>query len=418
MAQRILAKSSKFGFLRQAKSGTPPTAWEKLTAATSNFKTVLNNSKSVTPDLGVNISGFDYLNSGGLLQESNRVYVDKYTGLKKLNFSGYAYKESLADELAAIFQSVVEYSTLAECETVSGSNQIIVPNTAGLGIGQTISMAGVTFGGNPTATITNISTNLITVSGNASTTKVDDLTILDFPKEFIVNNNVIDFNGGFGYLYGVAFQSYAGSSSGDGLILHNAILDSYTLSINNEGTGVEQLLKKDGVWIGNKVSEALKFTGTWTNAPSTPTYYKHFKLNLTIGATQYNNICWKNFSMKFDRAVTPICMVNGVPTNYLTQPAIEITIDIPYTSDNYAIMQAYSAGTNVEFNLTSMTDGIPNSYHGNNLTIQGNSGILKSNPFQYDGEYLSLRLVFDLMKPANGSLIPTVIFADSILGGF
>ena len=411
MAQRLLAKTAKFGVLKQSD-------WATKTTVSSNFKTILQNNKVTVPDPAVNITTFDYISSEGLLQEANRQYVDKYAELKKLPFAGFAHKEQLATELAYIFQDVIEYVG-ATVDTTADDNIIAIGTTTGFAIGQTVSIAGETFDGNATTTIIAVTAGTSISLLDAPDTGVGDalLTIVDYPKEFLINNDVIDFAANEGYVAGVAFQTYNDTSAGDGILLHKAIMDTYTLSINNEGTGTDKLLKREGTWVGNEITESLDFSGTWVAPPATPTYYKHFTLNLTIGSTTYSNICWKNFSMKIDRAVTPICMVNGYASNYLTMPTIEVTIDIPYTDDNYAIFNKYIAGENVEFNLSTITDGIANAYHGSNLTIQTDSGILKSNPYQYDGEYLGLRLVFDVTRPTTG-LIPIVIFADGILGGY
>lgn len=407
MGQRLLAKTNRIGVLKQPTWGT------KL-ATNTNYQTILNNAKVSIPDPAVNMSTFDYTSSDGLLVEANRIYTDSVTGLKKLNFAGFAYKEQLAIELAAIFQSIVEYKIYADAESTSGDATITVGSVVGLGVGQTISMTGVTFGSthhSATAVIASIGTGTIEVATGyePEQSTIADVTVTDVPKEFTLNNTLIDY-ATVGILASIAHQN--GSTVTDGVKLNDAVLDTYTLSINNDGQGIERLLKREGTWVGRTMETEQDFTGTWTTTAS-PTYYKDFILNLVLGSDTFNGVCWKNFSLKIDRNITPECAVNGIAGNYLSTLAVEATIDIPYTDATYTVFGSYIAGDNVQFQLYSYATGILNAYVNGGISIAGVSGKLKSNPFQYDGEYQALRLVIEISKQPT-VLLPMIVIADGI----
>lgn len=416
MSKLILAKTAKLGYFNQVPSGSPVTGWGKVGLVNSVYNTVLKNSKSITPNPAVVVENIDTTSSDGLLNEQNRVFVDNLSGLKEIPFSGYAYKEQLAFELASVTQGFTQYSTYI-CDT-NGGDEITITSisVAGLYIGQTIEIDGATFfgGTKTTTTITNIDGFTVSIADACDDTLTDaELTVLDYSKEFIYNNSVIDFAANEGRLTTVAFQTYNGSSAGDGVKLDNAVLDSYTISINNQGSGTDKLMKTEGVWKGNTLTTDLDFSGTWVAPTSDPTYYKNFKLNLTIDGTNYENICWKNFQIKFERGLDTMCRTNGVATNYISVPKITATIDIPYTGSNYAFYSKYVEGVNVGFKIYNEEN--PNSwYHvlDGNLAIEVESAILTANPYQYDGEYLSLRLEMEILKP-SGTMKPIFFMGDS-----
>lgn len=420
MSKSILAKTQRFGVLKQGAAGK---TWNSVGTVSSNYNTILNNAKVSLPDHAVSVGEFDYTSSTGLMKEANRLYVDGISELKKIPFSGFVYKEMIADELVHIFQKVTEYNTYDENATTHmGEYDVTVESYTGLAVGQTISIEGATFNGgtDTTATITVITTGTNTITLD---TVVDqdltgaDMTVVDCPKEFTFNNNIIDFASDEGYLRTIAIQNYNGSSTGDGSKLDNALLDSYTLSINNNGSNIDGLLKREGVWVGNILTPALDFTGNWVAPTANPTYYMGFRLDLTIGVTTYANACWKMFSFKYDRNITKQCSNNGVATNYLTNPSVEVTIDIPKTSGNYDLDKKYKEGDNVSFNFYHLVSGTYNTYVNGGIGFTSTSGILKSAPAQYDGDYEAWRLVIDVTRP-NGGFYPNIVLADGIVGGY
>jgi len=420
MPKRILAKTARLGYHKQDNAGA---TWDEVGTSNTAYKEILFNAKVTVPEPSVMISNFDYAGNTGSIVREDRVYVDGTSELSKINFSGFAYKENLARELSAIMQKVVEYNLYRDnASTQQGASEITVVDLIGIAVGQTVSVTGTTFDGgeSTTAVITaiNTETGVLTLDKVVDKNLTDvDMTIVDCPKEFIPDDTVIDFANDEGYLYTIAHQNYNGTSAGDGVKLDNAILESYTLSIANEGaSGLDKLLKTEGTWVGNVLTPNVDFTGIWSPAPATPTYYKNFTLALTIGSTSYTNLCWKNFQIKFDRTVNRICDTTKA-NNYTTELKIEATIDIPYNDATYGIFSKYKQGDNVSFNFYSCADGILNTYHGSNLGITSTKGILKANPYQYDGEYVALRLSIDILKPIGG-FYPVIIMADNILGGY
>lgn len=420
MPKRILAKTARLGYYKQDNAGA---TWDEVGAPNTAYNEILFNAKVTVPEPSVMISNFDYAGNTGSIVREDRVYVDGTSELSKINFSGFAYKENLARELSAIMQKVYEYNLYeGNATTTLGEYEITVVNWSGMATGQTISIAGATFndGLDTTATITaiNTETGAVTLDVIVDQTLLDvDMTVVDCPKEFVPDDTVIDFANDEGYLHTIAHQNYNGTSAGDGVKLDNAILESYTLSIANEGaSGLDKLLKTEGTWVGNVLTPDIDFTGTWVPAPATPTYYKNFTLALTIGSTSYANLCWKNFQIKFDRTVNRICDTTKA-NNYTTELKIEATIDSPYNDATYGIFSKFKQGDNVFFNFYSYADGILNAYHGSNLAIISTKGILKANPYQYDGEYVALRLSIDILKPIDG-FDPVIVMADNVLGGY
>ncbi len=415
--KRILAKTAKVGYFRQ-KNGS--SVWDEVGLVNTAFKEVLVNAKVTTPDPTPVISNFDYAGDTGTSIRSDRIYIDGNSELKSINFSGFAYKEAIAMELASIFQDVTEYSSYTVDTTADDTTVSIASSILGLGTGATVTIAGATFHGETSTTIDSIDTLSSTITlrdAPDDTITGGTMTVVDSPKEFTPNDAVIDFASNEGYLYTIAHQMYNGTGVGDGVKLDNALLQSYTLSITREGaSGIDKLLKREGTWVGNVMTPSLDFTGTWTTPPASPTYYKDFRLDLVVDGVTYSNLCYKDFSIKFDRTITPICDTSKA-NNYLTQWSAEATINIPLTDSTYLFLAKYKAGANVSFNFYCIPDGIPNTYHEDNFGITVSSGKLKNNPYGYDGEYGALKLDIAVNRPTAG-YAPTVIFADGILGGY
>jgi len=333
------------------------------------------------------------------MAEANRSFIDAVRGLKVISSSHSAIKQQIAMHLSSLFQVVSEGVTGVKIDLVDENPECAV--TGGdiddLAVGQTIAITGVTFGSAETTTIQTIGSGVIVLTDAPDSTVSDaPVIILDYPKSFTFYVGNLDFANNNGYLFTLAFREDVTSG---GKLLLNAIMDAYSLSINNEGNGTERLLMEEGTYKGNEMLTGKTFSGTWTAFPTTKTFFKDFTLDLTYNDVAYTGVCWKNFKLDFTVNVTPICNVNGKAGNYLVTITPECTIEIPYNDTTKEIFNDYIEGEvdcSIEF-YNSTTEGKVDG----DLWI-GFSGEITANPFLNSGEYNRLRLIIKPLRPTAG----------------
>lgn len=323
--------------------------WSAPNDATGNYLTI-NADVGITYDSGVVVDETNASGSGKLMSEQDRLYVDSTSGLPSITYTAVATKSLLAAHLVAAFQKVTEAATTP------------------------------------------------------------------YAKQISPVNAYLDFATNLGYLWTLAF-SPSGDAVGDTILLENALLDSFEFSVDNLANGHRQLGMIACTWKGNEMNFDNNASGTWVAAPTTGflnTSSLGFTLDLTVGSDAFAASCWRRFSMRMVNNVFNLCPTTGGKANqYGLNPELIITIDIPYTSDNYVILGNYKSGDNVDINFyngAGTTDG--------QLNIDFPDGVLIRDPYTYEGDYSAMRLEVRVQAPTAGFAADCIKFTDTIDGTY
>jgi len=233
-----------------------------------------------------------------------------------------------------------------------------------------------------------------------------------YTKYFEPSDDVVDFYADDALLHTIAIGNYNTGADPetamDGIILENAILDSFTMTFNNNDRGIARLGRWSGTWVGNEMNFEQNFDNAstafsnWAAAPTTGFYNEAalgFAFSITLGSDAYNSVCWKSFSITVNNNVTSECKTaGGKANNYLIMPEITFTVDLPYNSGTYTILKNFQDGEDVNNLLFLSGDGSSDGH----LKIYNTEGVLTANPFEYNGEYQAIRLQGKLLRPAAG----------------
>lgn len=249
--------------------------------------------------------------------------------------------------------------------------------------------------------------------------KVTEAATTPYAKQISPANAFIDFKGDGGYLWTLAL-SPSGIALEDGIILENAILNEFELTIDSLANGTKQLMQANCTWIGNEMNFAQALSGTIVAAPvNSATFFNTsalgFTLDLTIaGGSTMSNLCWRRFSMKMSNNVFSDCKTTGGKANqYKIAPSLIITLDIPYTTTTKEILGSMKAGSNIDINFyngTGTTDGL--------LNIDFTKGTLTRDAFEYEGDYHALRLETRIDSPTAGFAAAAIQFTDTVDGAY
>jgi hypothetical protein len=350
MAVEFIKKAAQLGILQQSKTSNH---WIAPQTAASNFITHPVDEGSVSPDFGVTIDELMFQGSNTLMKEYDRKYIDGISGLKYLTYKYSSVPvQHLAAYLVAFFQKCTEGATTP------------------------------------------------------------------FAKDISPVNTDVDFAGNNGFLYGIGY-SPSGFALTDLMILDNALLDTLKFSIDNLANGIKRVVGLDCKWVGNALTPDLTKSGTWVAAPtSTATFLNNktlgFTLNLVVGATTLNAICYRKFEFDGANGVSvPCATIGGKANNYRLNPTIKFNIDIPYNTNTKAIVGSFKAGDNVSFDFGngSGTDS------GTILFTVANAH-LTANPLEIQDNYHALRLQVEATKPTAGFSTSFIKYADSVDGGY
>jgi len=247
--------------------------------------------------------------------------------------------------------------------------------------------------------------------------KVTEAATTPYAKQISPANLFVDFNGDAGYVWTLAF---APSGILDAIILENAILNKFELTIDSLANGTKQLMQANATWIGNEMNFGQNLSGTFVAAPTnTATFFNTnalgFTLDLTVGSgSVLSALCWRRFSMKMSNNVFSDCKTTGGKANqYKLEPSLTITLDIPYTVTTYGILGSMKAGDNIDINFyngTGTTDGL--------LNIDFTKGTLTRDAFEYEGDYHALRLETRIDSPTAGFAAGAIKYTDTVDGAY
>jgi hypothetical protein len=236
-------------------------------------------------------------------------------------------------------------------------------------------------------------------------------------KQFTFADAVLDWANNAGYLHTVAFDT---GVSGAGILLNNAILSEYSLTIDTTAKGTKRFCMHSGTWSGNAMLFDQTLSGTWTTPAktlfndSTNGFENGLVFNAGSGAL---SLPFYKFEFKYSAGLeADFVTTGGAAGNYIWAPKAQFIISVPYRSDTDAILGAYPAGT------TSKVILLGNGLAGNadkNLQFSNTYGHLATNPYKVDKDYVALNIEINIETPTAGGAWGNIIqLTDTLDGGF
>jgi hypothetical protein len=214
---------------------------------------------------------------------------------------------------------------------------------------------------------------------------------------------IVDFAGDGGYVFTFATDNITGS---DGVLLQQAVLDSLTITIEPNAEGVARLMKVSGVAVGTTMLTNQDLSGTWTTETLQSFYNDTESFYIDVATlASLSNYCWKRYTLTINNNVISDCR-GTTPLNLKFAPTITTTIELPYDSSTYTLLNTYKSGTHGSIVLETTT------------TTTGNAGFLNitsygrisANPVGTSGQYESINLTLtnEVNTSAGKSLEVTI----------
>jgi len=248
---------------------------------------------------------------------------------------------------------------------------------------------------------------LFTVSEGASTPFTKTITAGGL-------TGVIDFNGNDTKLHTIAMNEKA--SVDDMIILDNGIIGNLNLSWDFLANGTARVLQMSGNWVGNKTTYEQNPSGTWSTTTFKPmgdtdTYTM---TTFTVDGVGFTGQNVRRFTFNVANNVTTNAATTiGKPNNFDISPVYTSTILLDYNATTEKVLKDFQDGATIlatiDSSLGSTTDG--------NLTIACVNGILRKQPFVYNGDFAGIGL--DVMWHSASAATPiTITLTDTIDWGY
>jgi hypothetical protein len=350
----VYAGRQRIGFLQQSKTSNH---WDAKTTGASAFRRMIYDMGSVIPQSNVVVDNQMWASRQSLYPEKERHFSDANSQLKRVPFSGVVDIRYLTPHFLSALQAITEGATTPFAKTITSG--------------------------------------------------------------FVGSNPIIDFASNEGYLYGIAIENFNRSSSvNSSFILHNAIIDNLTITIEANAQGVAKLAKISGEWVGTELEQITGgFTGTWL-APYTDKYINNTEV-LTLSVSPLTTIkCFKSFSITISNNITSDC-ISSTPQNYKVNPQITFDIALHYldsaANDTHALKSIYRSQTPFYFNLVNDKVSTAADYFKIGTTTP--ACYLTQEPQEFDGDYQAIRMVGE-MKSYTGVSPLIVNVNDSVDWGF
>jgi hypothetical protein len=346
MADEILGAKQKIGLYLQPKTSNH---WDAKAVFSSNFNTLLLNSKTSILNRNVVISDRDPISASSLLMEKTRRDVDVYSQLKTLPFAGDVSYKQLALFLALAVQGVTEAGT-------TPFGKIYLPPFTGA-------------------------------------------------------SPFVDFTNNEGYLASIGVQNYGSGTENDSFILSNSIIDTLELTIDLLQTGVAKFMKMNGNFIGTDVDANTQdnagLTGTFSSKITDGFFNRSANSILSLSlyspasdAITYTG-CFRRATFRIQNNTISDC-ISLTPENLKVKPVYSAIIDIPYLAGVTTQMKKkFHNGDFFAFEIktdaiTAADEGFFALYVGDHDTTFYNFQ-LTAEPDYYEGDYVALRLQGDIL---------------------
>lgn len=360
--KKVLGKTESIGIYQQPKAANH---WEDVGDNTKTYKTIQWLEAGVSiPDPDVSIDEFNSTSQNGIIANSERVFVDKTSGLPKIPFQGICDKTTLAAILAMALQTVTESGSSPYSKAFTSPTMIDFANNEGF---------------------------LFTVALKQGAS-ADDVVLL---QNALINNlNIV---------WDLTQRGTARLMNMNGTFVGNRMTFENNFSGAPAWTNATPL--QTGFYSEGKY---------WTNDYDQDSIF-------TVNNVNYASQCIRRVELQINNNVQKTCVsTGGVASNYVLSPEYKLLITLDYNSATEKILKDYTNGSLVQFFWTNdptkaKADG---SFALRIKTSLGGEGRLQSMPKVYDGEYLGLNLDSKIYSIGTTGAAINIDMVDSIKWGF
>jgi len=316
---------------------TQTSGWGNAIANDGTFQIVNAIAGTIRVEPTVTSNQFNYYAAAGIMDSQTRKYIESTTGLKTISYDFIVNLNTVAPHFAGAFLESTE-------------DLIIAPKLK-------------------------------------TYTPVD--TVVDFAS-------LTDPTSDDTALHTIAISNIAAS---DGIKLEDAIVESLTITADNTASGTDMLWRGSVTWIGRVMTDSVNLSGATFTALPTADYIKSgdCTLNMTIGATDLSDTCWRRFTFNYNNNTAPDCMTtDGKAGQYKIAPEITIEVDIPYNTTSFAVLDNYVDGDNIAFDFGN---GNPAATEAGKFDFE--YGELTASPYEYEGDYHAIRVSARMLSNAG-----------------
>ena len=329
--------------------------WATPAAANAAFYAMQHvNAGVLIPDNATTVDQFNVTSQQGIHAEIERVYVDSTSGLKRFPIAGIADKTSMTPLL---------YSSHFAC----------------------------------TEAATTPYNKIITCDG------------LTGPIDF--TNNATKF---FTYAIDQGGTAASPSTSDDGIIIENTVVDQLTLTWDFNNQGIARLVSYSGVAVGNEMNFEQSLSGTWENATPAQGFFNNTDawafITLTVDEVDVKTECIRRVEYSVNNNVTSSCAGTlGKPTQYDIAPEYTMKVVMNYNAVTEKFLKDFNDKGTVDANWSNdsaaaKTDGL--------WTIDMPTGYLISPPKIYEGDFLGVELNIKAYSTAGATPV-TINYCDT-----
>jgi hypothetical protein len=298
MATKRASKQIKYGIIRQNPASAAATAfmaigntsnqWTNPGLAATNYRTVYYTAGVPIPDPGVTVDEYNVTSQLGLNKELTNFFIDKRSGLARLNFSAPLDVKTLAPHLIGALQAVVED-------------------------------AGTPF------------QKVITSGFTAGT---------------------IDFKAGSGYLHSLAINQGASADDGTILENAIIDTLNLTFDFNAKGVARLVQIDGSWVGNEMNFDQTLSGTWVSTTLTPLNNLDLFSFNTFTVDSVDWSTMCIRRMVLSINNNVTSNCATTaGKPNQYDVMPEITWTIVLDHNSTTEKLMGDFQAGAAVDIDL-------------------------------------------------------------------
>lgn len=349
-------KFEKVGFVWQPKSvtaaslpnggGSSTDHMANVATATHSFWSIAAFPGSIVVDPKVNINNLSYTGDSTIHKRQDKTVVDKGGILPTVSFSGYCTPTVLAGLLIGALQGVGEAASA------------------------------------------------------------------DYGKTMSPASGVLDYTDNEGYLFSVA--GFTAGATNDGFILQNAIVNSLTVTIPNSGQGEARYARFDVEFIGITLLLEQNMTGAFsaleTDIINRGVAAQKFDLDLTLGATNLTDLCWRNYTYTVNNNVYSNCFTGMTANNFRRRPEITHSLDIIYSDSTLISATAFQDGDNVAFTLTNQVTTTSDGY----VRFGATYGTITSPVKTSVDDELAINLTFQEEEASSGTAWEGISVTDGV----
>lgn len=349
---KMLNKKERLGCLLQTNWATPNPQ------NTTFFTMQWVNAGVLIPEPAVTLDQMNVISQHGIHFEEERSVIDALSGLQSIPISGIAEKSSMAPLLYSSHFAAAEAAT-------TPYNKVIT--CAGL-------TAPIDFNGDGTKFFT-----------------------------WAIDQG------------GTATNASPTSTSDDGIILENALVDTLTSVWDMNADGTARLVTYTGTVKGNEMNFEQSLSGTWTNATPAEDFFNQTDtwafITLDVDSVDYKAEFVRRVEYSVNLDMTSSSSgVNGKSNQYDIAPEYTMKVILNYNPVTEKILKDHTTKAAVDANWSNdsgqvLTDG--------KWTIDMPTGYLTSPPKIYEGDFVGVELNIRAYSTAAATPV-TINYCDTI----